>query len=139
MMDWLFFTIQQTCPQCGGYGETIGNPCKSCSGNGKMQANENVTVKIPKGVDDGTRIRLSGKGEAGSKGGSSVDLYLFILALPICSAIALEHSTPLCDTLENLHKYTVWTTLSLQYGNIPGKFWQALCTSCRIGKRYFYV
>ena len=73
-----FFTIQQTCPQCTGYGETIGDPCKSCSGNGKVQGSENVTVKIPKGVDDGTRIRLSGKGEAGTKGGSSGDLYLFI-------------------------------------------------------------
>ena len=56
----------------------IGTPCDICTGNGKIQANENVTVKIPKGVDDGTRIRLSGKGEAGSKGGSSGDLYLFI-------------------------------------------------------------
>ena len=73
-----FFTIQQTCPQCSGYGETIGNPCKTCSGNWKIQGNENVTVKIPKGVDDGTRIRLAGKGEAGSKGGSNGDLYLFI-------------------------------------------------------------
>ena len=73
-----FFTIQQTCHQCSGYGETIGNPCKSCNGNGKTQGSENVTVKIPRGVDDGTRIRLSGKGEAGSKGGSSGDLYLFI-------------------------------------------------------------
>ena len=73
-----FFTIQQTCPQCTGYGETIGDPCKSCSGNGKVQGSENVTVKNSKGVDDGTRIRLSGKGEAGTKGGSSGDLYLFI-------------------------------------------------------------
>ena len=73
-----FFTIQQTCPQCSGYGETIGDPCKNCNGNGKTQSNENVTVKVPKGVDDGTRIRLSGKGEAGLKGGSSGDLYLFI-------------------------------------------------------------
>ena len=73
-----FFTVQQTCPQCSGYGEMIGTPCNSCNGNGKMQANENVTVKIPKGVDDGTRIRLSGKGEAGNKGGSSGDLiYLY--------------------------------------------------------------
>ena len=56
----------------------IGDPCNKCNGNGKVQANENVTVKIPKGVDDGTRIRVSGKGEAGSKGGSSGDLYLFI-------------------------------------------------------------
>ena len=73
-----FFTIQQTCPQCTGYGETIGAPCSDCSGNGKIQGDENVTVKIPKGVDDGTRIRLSGKGEAGSKGSSNGDLYLFI-------------------------------------------------------------
>ena len=73
-----FFTVQQTCPQCSGYGETIGTPCSNCSGNGKTQGDENVTVKIPKGVDDGTRIRLSGKGEAGSKGGSNGDLYLFI-------------------------------------------------------------
>jgi molecular chaperone DnaJ len=73
-----FFTIQQTCPQCSGYGETIGKPCGPCGGNGKTQSNENVTVKIPKGVDDGTRIRLSSKGEAGTKGGSNGDLYLFI-------------------------------------------------------------
>ena len=56
----------------------INDPCNKCSGNGKVQSSENVTVKIPKGVDDGTRIRVSGKGEAGSKGGSSGDLYLFI-------------------------------------------------------------
>ena len=73
-----FFTIQQTCHNCSGYGETIGKPCNSCSGNGKIQSQENVSVKIPKGVDDGTRIRLSGKGEAGTKGAASGDLYLFI-------------------------------------------------------------
>ena len=73
-----FFTIQQTCPQCSGYGETIGKPCGDCNGNGKSQSNENVTIKIPKGVDDGTRIRVSGKGEAGTKGGSNGDLYLFV-------------------------------------------------------------
>ena len=73
-----FFTIQQTCPQCNGYGETISKACSTCRGNGKTQSNENVSVKIPKGVDDGTRIRLAGKGEAGSKGAGSGDLYLFI-------------------------------------------------------------
>jgi molecular chaperone DnaJ len=73
-----FFTIQQTCPQCNGYGETIGKACSTCRGNGKTQSNENVSVKIPKGVDDGTRIRLASKGEAGSKGGGNGDLYLFI-------------------------------------------------------------
>ena len=77
-----FFTIQQTCPQCSGEGEKITNPCSSCNGEGKTQSNESVSVKIPKGVDDGTRIRLSGKGEAGSKGGSNGDLYLFISIEP---------------------------------------------------------
>ena len=73
-----FFTVQQTCPQCRGNGETIGKACKKCGGNGKVQSDESVSVKIPKGVDDGTRIRLSGKGEAGTKSGASGDLYLFI-------------------------------------------------------------
>ena len=73
-----FFTVQQTCPQCSGYGETISKACKKCSGNGKVQSNESVAVKIPKGVDDGTRIRLSGKGEAEKKNGGNGDLYLFI-------------------------------------------------------------
>ena len=73
-----FFTVQQTCPQCDGYGETISKACSKCKGNGKIQSDENVSVKIPKGVDDGNRIRLSGKGEAGSRSGGSGDLYLFI-------------------------------------------------------------
>ena len=73
-----FFTVQQTCPQCYGNGETIGKPCKKCRGGGKIQSDESISVKIPKGVDDGTRIRLSGKGEAGTKGGGAGDLYLFI-------------------------------------------------------------
>ena len=73
-----FFTVQQTCPQCHGNGEAIGKECKKCSGNGKVQSDESVSVKIPKGVDDGTRIRLTGKGEAGTKNASNGDLYLFI-------------------------------------------------------------
>ena len=77
-----FFTIQQTCPECSGEGEKISNPCSSCTGVGKTQSNESVSVKIPKGVDDGTRIRLAGKGEAGTKGGSNGDLYLFISVEP---------------------------------------------------------
>ncbi len=73
-----FFTVQQTCPQCSGSGEEITNPCTSCSGQGKKQASKRLSVTIPKGVDDGTRIRLAGKGEAGSRGASNGDLYLFI-------------------------------------------------------------
>ncbi len=73
-----FFTVQQTCPQCAGAGEEITHPCSICNGQGKKQASKRLSVTIPKGVDDGTRIRLSGKGEAGSRGGGSGDLYLFI-------------------------------------------------------------
>jgi len=73
-----FFTVQQTCPQCQGTGEEITNPCSDCNGQGNKQASKKISVAIPKGVDDGTRIRLAGKGEAGNKGGASGDLYLFI-------------------------------------------------------------
>jgi len=73
-----FFTVQQTCPQCAGSGEEITNPCGDCNGQGNKQTNKKVSVTIPKGVDDGTRIRLAGKGEAGTRGGTSGDLYLFI-------------------------------------------------------------
>ena len=73
-----FFTVQQTCPQCSGSGEEISNPCNHCNGTGKNQTSKKLSVTIPKGVDDGTRIRLAGKGEAGIKGGGNGDLYLFI-------------------------------------------------------------
>ena len=64
-----FFTVQQTCPQCAGSGEEITNPCSDCNGQGKNKLQKRLSVTIPKGVDDGTRIDLSGKGEAGTRGG----------------------------------------------------------------------
>jgi len=73
-----FFTIQQTCPECTGSGEQISSPCKECRGIGKKQTKKRISTNIPKGVDDGTRIRLSGKGEAGIKGGGNGDLYIFV-------------------------------------------------------------
>jgi len=73
-----FFTIQQTCPECAGSGEQISNPCKDCRGMGKKQSRKKIFASIPKGVDDGTRIRLSGKGEAGIRGGGNGDLYIFV-------------------------------------------------------------
>ena len=73
-----FFTIQQTCPECAGSGEQISSLCKECKGIGKKQSKKNIFTNIPKGVDDGTRIRLSGKGEAGIKGGGNGDLYIFV-------------------------------------------------------------
>jgi len=73
-----FFTIQQTCPECNGSGEKISTPCTECRGVGKKQNRKKIFANIPKGVDDGTRIRLSGKGEAGTKGGANGDLYIFV-------------------------------------------------------------
>ena len=73
-----FFTIQQTCPECSGSGEQISSQCKECRGMGKKQTRKKIFTNIPKGVDDGTRIRLSGKGEAGIKGGGNGDLYIFV-------------------------------------------------------------
>ena len=73
-----FFTIQQTCSDCAGSGEEISSPCKECRGIGKKQSKKKIFTNIPKGVDDGTRIRLSGKGEAGIKGGGNGDLYIFV-------------------------------------------------------------
>ena len=73
-----FFTIQQTCPECAGSGEQISSPCKECRGIGKKQTKKKIFTNIPKGVDDGTRIRLSGKGEAGIKGAGNGDLYIFV-------------------------------------------------------------
>jgi molecular chaperone DnaJ len=72
-----FFTVQQTCPQCSGSGEEITNPCVDCNGHGNKQISKKISVTIPKGVDDGTRIRLAGKGEAGTRGGATGDLYIF--------------------------------------------------------------
>jgi len=77
-----FFTIQQTCPDCTGSGEKISSPCKECRGMGKKQTKKKISTNIPKGIDDGTRIRLSGKGEAGIKGGGNGDLYIFVSIEP---------------------------------------------------------
>jgi len=77
-----FFTIQQTCPECTGSGEKISTPCRECKGVGKKQSRKKIFTTIPKGVDDGTRIRLSGKGEAGIKGGGNGDLYIFVSVKP---------------------------------------------------------
>jgi molecular chaperone DnaJ len=72
------FTVERTCPPCQGMGQTISSPCGSCGGQGRVQKNKTLNVTIPAGVDTGTRIRLSGEGEAGQRSGVSGDLYIFI-------------------------------------------------------------
>ncbi len=73
-----FFTVERTCPTCSGIGQMIKNPCKKCNGQGRAEKNRALSVNIPAGVETGTRIRLSGEGEAGLRGGPSGDLYIFI-------------------------------------------------------------
>lgn len=73
-----FFSIQQTCPKCQGNGKVITNPCAPCHGTGRIKRDKTLSVKIPSGVDDGDRIRLTGEGEAGANGGPSGDLYVVV-------------------------------------------------------------
>ena len=77
-----FFTIERTCPTCSGSGRVISDPCEACSGSGRVHREKTLSVTIPQGVEDGTRIRLAGEGEAGTRGGSAGDLYIFISVAP---------------------------------------------------------
>mgnify|MGYP001825799317 FL=1 len=77
-----FFSIQQTCPACKGAGTVISDPCKTCHGRGRVSRTKTLNVKVPAGVDDGDRIRLSGEGEAGRNGGPPGDLYVEIRVTP---------------------------------------------------------
>ncbi len=77
-----FFTIERTCPTCQGRGEIISDPCASCSGAGRVMKDRTLSVNIPAGVEDGTRIRLAGEGEAGVRGGPTGDLYIFLSIKP---------------------------------------------------------
>ncbi|MBF9057925.1 molecular chaperone DnaJ [Rhodobacterales bacterium HKCCSP123] len=73
-----FFTVERTCPTCSGVGQIVKNPCRTCGGAGRQQKDRALSVNIPAGVETGTRIRLSGEGEAGLRGGPAGDLYIFI-------------------------------------------------------------
>ena len=73
-----FFVVERGCPTCRGAGEVINDPCPNCAGEGRALNQRTLSVKIPAGVDEGTRIRVSGEGEAGVRGAASGDLYLFV-------------------------------------------------------------
>jgi molecular chaperone DnaJ len=77
-----FFTVERTCPTCGGIGQTIKTPCHVCGGSGRTRKEKSLQVSIPAGIEDGTRIRLTGEGEAGVRGGPSGDLYVFLSIKP---------------------------------------------------------
>ena len=77
-----FFTLERTCPACQGRGQVIDDPCPSCTGAGRVTRERMLSVNIPAGVEDGTRIRLAGEGEAGLRGGPAGDLYIFLSITP---------------------------------------------------------
>ncbi|MGB3415359.1 MAG: molecular chaperone DnaJ [Mesorhizobium sp.] len=77
-----FFSIERTCPQCQGRGQTIKDPCPKCAGQGRVVEERSLSVNIPAGIEDGTRIRLAGEGEAGQRGGPAGDLYIFLSVKP---------------------------------------------------------
>jgi molecular chaperone DnaJ len=77
-----FFSIERTCPTCQGRGQTISDPCTKCHGQGRVTEERSLQVNIPSGIEDGTRIRLQGEGEAGMRGGPSGDLYIFMSVQP---------------------------------------------------------
>ena len=77
-----FFSIERTCPTCNGRGQVIKTPCAKCAGAGRTTQERALSVNIPSGIEDGTRIRLTGEGEAGSRGGPAGDLYIFLSIKP---------------------------------------------------------
>ena len=116
-----FFQVRQTCPKCGGEGSVIEQPCQSCHGSGQMRSKRQVSLRIPKGVDTGSRLRLAGKGGGGLRGGEPGDLYVVVrvrdseifmrdgldLAVdvpvsPISAAVGGEVDVPTPDGIANL-------------------------------------
>ena len=72
------FMVERACPACHGQGQIIADPCDECGGAGRVEKQKTLNVNVPKGVDDGTRIRVAGEGEAGGRGGPAGDLYIFV-------------------------------------------------------------
>ena len=77
-----FFSIERACPRCGGSGRLVLDPCQECHGHGQLRKERTLQVRIPAGVDDGSRIRLAGEGDAGARGGPRGDLYIFLSVRP---------------------------------------------------------
>ncbi len=91
-----FFSIQQTCPKCHGSGKVIPEPCATCHGAGRVKQHKTLSVKIPIGIDDGDRIRLSGEGEAGVNGGPPGDLYV-VIHIKVHPVFTRDHSDLHCE------------------------------------------
>jgi hypothetical protein len=108
------FIQQTTCPECRGAGETISDPCKSCNGEGRVQKESRIRLRIPAGVDTGTRLRSTGNGDAGVRGGASGDLYVFLhvetdAGIEIRTAVeyVIKHAGNHCATLDVINS-EIW-------------------------------
>lgn len=77
-----FFTVSRTCPQCAGAGEVVRDPCTECRGTGHVKATKSISVRVPPGVDSGSRLRIQGQGDPGERGGPRGDLYIFLSVVP---------------------------------------------------------
>lgn len=126
-----FFQFRQTCTACGGTGERIGSPCKTCRGQGRNKARRELSVRIPSGVETGSRLRLPGKGEGGVRGGSAGDLYIVLhvkphelferqdehvfCELPVPFDLATLGGTVRVPTIHG------WSDLSLPAGTVSGQ------------------
>ncbi len=134
-----FFSVERTCPNCHGRGEVIDDPCPSCKGAGRVTRERTLSVNVPAGVEDGTRIRLTGEGEAGIRGGAAGDLYIFLSLKPhvffqrdgadlfcrapismVTAAIGGEFKVPTLDGIEALVKVPEGTQSSKQF-RLKGK------------------
>jgi molecular chaperone DnaJ len=91
-----FFSIAKTCGQCNGQGSVIGDPCTKCQGQGAIRRTQNLSVKIPAGVDTGSRLKLRGEGEAGGGGGPAGDLYV-VIRVKEHALFRREDSDVICD------------------------------------------
>jgi molecular chaperone DnaJ len=126
-----FFTVAQTCPQCNGEGRTIKDPCGTCSGAGRVEKERSIEVKIPAGVDNGSRIRLGGQGEHGRLGGPPGDLYVVLRVQPhesfhregadVLSEISLSYPQAVLGTHLEIDTIHGKETLDVPSGTPHGK------------------
>jgi len=107
-----FFSIAQTCPKCGGSGQSIQTPCKSCRGEGRVEENARIKLKIPAGVDTGSRLRSAGQGEAGSRGGPAGDLYV-VLSVQSHPVFDREENDLTCDIPVSFSQLALGSEISI--------------------------
>ncbi|MFL6197312.1 MAG: molecular chaperone DnaJ [Thermoanaerobaculia bacterium] len=126
-----FFTVARTCPQCQGEGRVISDPCTECQGEGRVERERSITVKIPAGVDTGARLRLSGEGEHGRRGGPAGDLYVVLQVRPhkqfrrdgstVLSRLAISYPQAVLGTTVEVETIHGKTPLDVPSGTAHGR------------------